>query len=75
MSQVYRYYCLGGDGRLSTGDWFNSGSDDAAIALVAAKHPDTQCEIWQGTRLVGSVDLRSKTPSADSKRRPNDKPR
>ena len=61
MSIVYRYYCLGGDGRLSTGEWFDADNDDAAMALIAAKHPGTHCELWQSSRLVGSIDQRSVT--------------
>jgi hypothetical protein len=52
---TYRYYCLDGKGQLHSAQWFEAGSDDAAIQLVSAKHPDGKCEIWQGKRLVAQV--------------------
>lgn len=56
MSAVYRYYCPEVDGALHAGDWVDADSDEAAIALITARHPGTHCEIWQGSRLVASVD-------------------
>jgi hypothetical protein len=53
--ETYRYYCLDGKGQLHTAQWFEADSDDNAIQLVIAKHPDGQCEIWQGKRLVANT--------------------
>jgi hypothetical protein len=55
MSQPYRYYCLDGKGHLHSAEWFDAESDEDAIVLVAALHPDGKCEIWQGARLVASI--------------------
>jgi hypothetical protein len=54
-SDNYRYYCLDGTGHLHGTEWFSAASDEDAIAHVKAKHPDGQCEIWQGQRLVAQL--------------------
>jgi hypothetical protein len=51
----YRYYCLDGAGKLHSAVGFEAESDEAAIALIEAKHSDARCEVWQGNRLVGKV--------------------
>jgi hypothetical protein len=53
--QSYRYYCLDEFGELHNAEIFEAASDDEAIAKVEAEHPEANCEIWQGRRLVGSV--------------------
>lgn len=58
MSQDYRYYCLDSSGRLHDTTWFKAASDDGAVAQVETKHPNDNCEIWQGRRLVGKVAAR-----------------
>jgi len=60
-SDSYRYYCLDGTGELHGAAWFHARDDDDAIALIKAKHPDSQCEIWQHRRLVACLmpELRS----------------
>lgn len=54
-SEDYRYYRLDGVGHLEGAEWFSAESDEAAIAHVSAKHPDSKCEIWQGRRLVAGI--------------------
>ena len=51
----YRYYCLDGAGRLHDVAWFVAESDADAIAQIAAMHPDSKCEIWQGKRFVAAL--------------------
>ena len=53
--ESYRYYCLDAAGSLHNAKWFKAESDEAAIAFVQQKHPDGQCEIWSGRRLVASI--------------------
>jgi hypothetical protein len=55
MSDIYRFYRLDGVGHLHSADWFDAESDDAAIALIEAKCPDVQSEIWLGGRLVAKL--------------------
>ena len=53
--QTYRYYCLDGAGHLHDAEWFEAENDTEAVAQVAATHPDSKCEIWQGSRLVAKI--------------------
>ena len=56
MSRVtYRYYCLDSVGHLHSAEWFEAESDQDAIAQIEDQHPDGQCEIWQGERLVAKL--------------------
>lgn len=54
-SENYRYYCLDGTGHLHGTEWISAASDEDAIAQVKAEHPDGQCEIWHGQRLVAQL--------------------
>ncbi len=54
-SENYRYYCLDGAGQLHSAEWFYAESDSAAVAQIEAKHPEDNCEIWQGARLVAKT--------------------
>lgn len=51
----YRYYCLDSVGHLHGAERFEADSDADAIAVVETRHPDGQCEIWQGQRLVAKL--------------------
>lgn len=55
MSSNYRYYGLDVHGSLHAAEWFYATDDEDAIGQISAKHPDSQCEIWQGDRLVATV--------------------
>lgn len=59
-SENYRYYCLDGTGHLHGTEWISAVSDEDAITQVEAKHPDGQCEIWQGQRLVARLGFAAK---------------
>jgi hypothetical protein len=52
----YRYYCLDATGRIHDAQWFHATDDEEAVGLIAARHPDAKCEIWQGKRLVATVE-------------------
>ena len=54
-SENYHYYRLDGTGRLHEPAKFAADSDEDAIAQIETKHPDSKCEIWQGKRLVASI--------------------
>jgi hypothetical protein len=56
----YRIYCLDGLNKVSTGDWIEAPSDEAAIDIAKATHDGFECEVWQGARLVARLDLRRK---------------
>lgn len=55
-SENYRCYRLDGTGRLHEASWFDAQDDADAIAQITARHPEAKCEIWQGKRLVASVE-------------------
>ena len=55
----YRLYCLDGTGRISFAEEIDAASDEEAIARAREMKPDALvCEVWDGHRLVASVDLR-----------------
>lgn len=51
----YRMYCLDGDGKIGAGEWFDANDDADALAIVRAKRLSVRCEVWERTRLVGTV--------------------
>ena len=50
---AYRLYHLDGSGRVSTAEWIDADSDDAAIAACRALRRPV--ELWQRNRLVARV--------------------
>lgn len=54
----YRLYRLDGAGLIHDAEWFDALDDTDAVALVASKHPDAMCEIWNNKRLVASLQAR-----------------
>ena len=59
-SEKYRYHCLDGAGHLHGTEWISAISDEDALNQVKAKHPDEQCEIWQGEGLVAQLGFCAK---------------
>jgi hypothetical protein len=55
----YRLYCLDGVNKVASAEWIEADDDAAAIEEAKRMHPGYQCELWQGTRLVARLDLRS----------------
>ena len=56
----YRLYGLDGAHKVASGDWIDADSDEAAIEAANNIFRGSECEIWQGTRLVARLDLRRK---------------
>jgi hypothetical protein len=54
----YRLYGLDGVHRVASGDWIDADSDEAAIEAANEMFRGSECEVWQGTRLVARLDLR-----------------
>jgi hypothetical protein len=52
---TYRYYCLDGVGQIHSAEWFEAGSDEEAVAVVAMLRPGGKCEVWRGNTLIGST--------------------
>jgi hypothetical protein len=56
----YRLYGLDGVRKVASGDWIDADSDEAAVEAANEIFRGSECEIWQGTRLVARLDLRRK---------------
>jgi hypothetical protein len=52
----YRLYCFDGAGKVWTGDCLSAGSDAEAIELAHCMDVGVKCEIWQGNRLVATIE-------------------
>jgi hypothetical protein len=52
----YKVYCLDLAGKISSvPDWIEADTDKEAFELARRLHENVQCEIWQGSRFVGST--------------------
>ena len=51
----YRVYCYDGAHQVVTADWIEAASDEEAIAKAHAAGFGSKCEIWDGKRLVASL--------------------
>ena len=58
----YRLYCFDGVGKVWAPDWLRASSDDEAIALAQAMDVGVKCEIWEGKRLVATIEPRLRAP-------------
>jgi hypothetical protein len=56
----YRLYCFDGVGKVWAPDWLHASSDEEAIALAQAMDVGVKCEIWEGKRLVATIEPRSR---------------
>jgi hypothetical protein len=57
-SSRYRCYRPDSPRELRGAEWLDAQSDEQGIAKVSARHPDSKCEIWHGTRLVAAISPR-----------------
>lgn len=56
---TYRLYCMDGTGKIGLADWLEAEDDYDAVRQARKMKTDTlKCEVWQGTRLVRSLDTR-----------------
>jgi hypothetical protein len=51
----YRVYCYDGLNKVVSAEWVEAQSDQEAIALIEAKYPNYECELWEGRRLVAKI--------------------
>lgn len=56
--KTYRVYCFDGVHKVLTSDMIEAASDEDAIALAEEAGFGSQCEIWQGRRLVAELGER-----------------
>ena len=53
----YRLYCQDAGGNISFADWIEAVDDDDAVRQARLlKQSARRCEVWQGNRLVASLD-------------------
>jgi len=55
----YRLYCLDGVNKVASAEWIEADDDEAAVEAARLKFDGSECEVWQGRRLVARVDLRA----------------
>ena len=60
---AYRLYHIDGAGRFSAAEWIDAADDEAAVDAARALNKSIACELWQGQRFVGRVEVR--TPESD----------
>ena len=56
---AYRIYCLDGAGKVWAAEWIEAENDSAAVEAAGQYKKAVRCEVWQGQRLVGRVDVKS----------------
>lgn len=54
----YRVYCLDGANKVASAGWVEADGDEAAVEQVKERFAGYKCELWDGQRLVGRIDLR-----------------
>jgi hypothetical protein len=54
-AKTYRIYCYDGANKVVTADWIEADSDEEAIAKANAEGFGSECEIWDGRRLVAQL--------------------
>lgn len=51
----YRVFCRDGAGRFSPAQWIRAESDELALSKAREINPDARCEVWEGQRLVATL--------------------
>jgi hypothetical protein len=54
----YRVYCFDGIGKVWTAEWIQAPTDEEAIEAARAMDVGVKCEVWEGRRLVATVDAK-----------------
>lgn len=60
---AYRVYCLDGAGKVWAAEWIEAGDDATAMDSARQFKSAVRCEVWQGQRLVGRVELKPEQQS------------
>lgn len=53
--RTYRIYCYDGAQKVVSADWLDATTDEDAIAEAHARGFGSQCEIWNGERMVAQL--------------------
>ena len=54
--QTYRLYCYDGARKIVSAHWLDATSDEEAIAEAREGGFGSNCEIWEGTRMVAHIE-------------------
>jgi hypothetical protein len=57
----YRLYCYDGADKVWSAEWLQAASDEEAIATAQRMDVGIKCEVWEGQRLVATIERQSKT--------------
>ncbi len=63
----YRVYCYDGAGKLWVADWVEAADDEAALTAARDMQVAVKCEVWQGDRLVGTIEKPRKPPASPNR--------
>jgi hypothetical protein len=58
----YRLYCFDGVGKVWAAEWIHAGSDEEAIHAAHRMDIGIKCELWEGKRLVATIQSPSRAP-------------
>ena len=54
----YRLYRLDGVNKVASAEWIEAEDDNAAFEVARERCDGSDCEVWQGTRLVARIVAR-----------------
>jgi len=57
----YRLYCCDGVGKVWATEWLKAATDQEAIDAARQMDVGIKCEVWEGRRLVATIEPQSKT--------------
>jgi hypothetical protein len=55
----YRLYCFDGGNHVWAAEWLTAADDAEAVQTARQMNLGTKCEVWEGQRLVASIDRKS----------------
>jgi hypothetical protein len=61
----YRIYCLTGEGRFHKVQEIRASDDAEALERARSLGHFGDCEIWQGRRLVGRLELQTRAQNSN----------
>lgn len=56
VTTTFRIYCFDAAHRVVTADWIDAADDEDAVAKAYADGFGSKCELWDGRRLVASLE-------------------
>jgi hypothetical protein len=56
----YRLYCFDGGNHVRAAEWLLAADDADAVQTARRMDLGTKCEVWEGQRLVASIERLSR---------------